>query len=362
MRMTFLLALTVSALSSMAGNEPENPHKDRMLKEFDTSRWRGFCQSSDWHIRCVFADIDGDDVEEMFALTSLEEDRSGDMWNLWKTKADGRFHRVDCSGDLSFTCREGSFYRVVRTDGSCMTIGLSYNRNVNNSRVSIQTVPDCEFVMPTAETYSLRPLQPDFDAVFRRADIREVQRLYPEWYYGYGMESPSNQPHTPQRYFPPYVSPRGNPARCGGLKEPAGFLRLIETYRKAMESEAKVAMKKLPVYAVLLDVDNDGDVDVYVTSEVNHQGGGEYLWQLYLQDNGRFNEACQPIEQTMGVCRWTLPRKVLAQKASFCRVLRVDTDPLFLIIDPKQKDQVRKVAHESNTYRIEKLECKEYSL
>ena len=129
----------------------------------------------------------------------------------------------------------------------------------------------------------------------------------------------------------------------------------------ACKNKAAGEQNPVSVYVVFLDADNDGDADFYITSDLDKGESGDYDWNLYLQQDGSYilpKKIVWPVPERKDLCG--LPSNVSASKMDFCRVLRLDVDPTFLIIDDDKKTQVRDAIMDNNTHRVEKLPCREY--
>lgn len=336
-------------------------HGDLLKQKFDTSYWSETWDDDTWHIRSIFIDMDGDGVEEMIALTTSEEDRTGDYWNIWGIGPDGKFHRFDLSGKITFTCRPDSFYKMTYRDQSSIVIGLGLNVDYLAQR-NVKPRPDCKFTIVRGGEYVLEEMLPNVDDWFGRDDeIVGMERLYHEWYFGFDFSSPRDTPHNPQTRRPPYRYPKGNPSFGGGMEEPPGFIEFANRYRQEKKREYAADNRAVAVYAVFLDADNDGDADCYVASELDKLEDGIYAWELYTQHGEEFsmaNDIVYPVESRKDLCG--LPPVAMAPMKSFCRVVRLDVEPIFLIIDKIQKDQVRNTIMDINVHRVEKLRCKVY--
>ena len=125
----------------------------------------------------------------------------------------------------------------------------------------------------------------------------------------------------------------------------------------------KVGDKRgVTVFAVHLDADNDGDADCYVSSDAERTEDGKFRWTLFLRDGKTLasaSESVYPVESRRELCR--LKPQVSASKDSFCRIIRFDVDPLFMVLDDSVgKTAIRDAITEYDTHRIEKLVCVEF--
>ena len=341
-------------------------HRKVLEQRFGTAYWKAFWDDELWHLRAIFVDMDGDGLDEMIAITTSEEDRMGDYWKIWKYDNAGKFRQVLFSGDTFFSCHSESFYKMAYSDKSNTVVGLSMNANVekncgNGDRRIVRPTPDCKFVLLPGNKYMLREIQPDVDTSFRRKEVTSIERLYPEWYFGYDFKPPRDVPHNPQTIRMPYRLPKGDLRRGGGIIAADDFAVFVEEYRR------KVKMKlgdksRVTVFAVHLDADNDGDADCYVASNVERTDDGKFKWALYLRSGKTLSNAFEvvyPVENHRELCK--LNPQVSASKDSFCRIIRFDVDPLFLILDDNAKGTaIRDAITGYETHRIEKLVCVEY--
>ena len=342
-------------------------HREILKHRFDTAYWKSLWEEDIWHIRAIFVDMNGDGLEEMIAITTSEEDRTGDYWNIWKYDAAGKFRQVLFSGDVFFSCHSESFYKIVHSDKSNMIVGLGMNANIeencgNGERRIVRSTPDCTFVLMPGNKFMLREIQPDVDTLFRRKDVTSIERLYPEWYFGYDFRPPKDTPYSVYTQRMPYRKPMGDLRPGGGMDCPDDFAAFVAEYRRRVKMRMG-KNDKATVYAIFLDADNDGDCDCYVSSDMETAADGEYIWSLFLYDGGRFlkvKNAVFPVEARKDLCK--LPTTVNAGKESFCRVIRYDVPPTFVVAnkDNKSKSPVRDAITDNYAHRIEKLDCKTF--
>ena len=283
---TLLSFFIMSVFASAECNDKWAFHRKLLRESFDTSRWRSFYSDDEWYVRCIFADLDGDGRDELVtASPSEEEDRTGYVWNIWKKGSGRTFSQNFFSGNIYFLCHSDSFYRVSYLDKPDAVVGLGMNANVeencgNGERRIVRSTPDCTFVLLPGNKFMLRELQPDVDTSFRRKDVTSIERLYPEWYFGYDFKPPRDVPHNPQTFRMPYRLPKGDLRLGGGIGCPKDFAVLVAEYRREVKRRLGKD-RKVTVYAVFLDADNDGDGDCYMSSDGEMKASGEYIWSLY---------------------------------------------------------------------------------
>ena len=365
--MTTSLMVTIFTLAQDVRANDWAFHRELLKNKFDTAYWKKFWEDGLWHIRAIFVDMDGDGLEEMIAITTSEEDRMGDYWKIWKYDGVGKFKQVFFSGNIFFSCHSDSFYKVSYSDKPDAVVGLGMNANVekdcgNGDRRIVRPTPDCKFVLAQGNKFMLCEIRPDVDTSFRRNGVARIERLYPEWYFGYDFKPPADVPHSVYTQRMPYKLPQGDLRRVGGIGCPKDFAAFVAKYRH--EVKMRTCKKgKVTVYAVFLDADNDGDGDCYMSSDAEATVNGEYIWSLYICNNGQYSmatEAVFPVGTRKELSK--LPNTVNAGRMSFCRVIRYDAAPTFVILNKENRADsiVRETITNYQAHSIEKLPCGEY--
>ena len=187
-------------------------HANELKNGLDTTRWKNFYTDDTWCIRCIFVDMDNDGKEELItATTSDEEDRTGWVWRIYR-KGKGRgfnqMMRRRNPTDIFFLCHWYSFYKVSYSGWKSAVVGLDMNANLeepcdNGVRRIVRATPDCKFIVMPENKFTLREIHPDVDTSFRRRDVVSIERLYPEWYFGFEFRPPKEIPHSPITLRPP---------------------------------------------------------------------------------------------------------------------------------------------------------------
>ncbi len=343
-------------------------HRELLEKGFDTSRWKKLWDDDSWHMRCVFADVDGDGVDELLtASNSEEEDRTGCVWQFWRHMPDVGFRRFSSSGAISFMCHADSFYKMSGNGRPYSVVGVDMEAGYRHETDGHwKMTPDCKFEITREEKISLSELVPNVETVFLQKNVTRIERLYAEWYFGFSFTPPVKEKGSPYTMRMPYTLPRGNLSVGGGVRAPENFSRFADEYRDREKRRFGRVGDKVTVYAIFLDADNDGDADCFVASNAEKLEDEILSWTLYVQDDGCLRKANAPVasDPVSGRGR-ALRNEVRAGKMSFCRIVSYDKLPSFIVLDdatgqglPKM---VRGIVTDYCTHSIEKLACVEYS-
>ena len=335
-------------------------HSQLLKEKLDTSWWRQFYPDDSWRIRCIFVDMDGDGEKELVsASVSEEEDRVGWVWKVFRLGTNGVFQQVYHTGAIHFLCHWYSFYKMTLRNGTHFVVGLKMEAGyMDKERIHIvNPTPDCVFTLTHDGGVALQEIKPNLDTCFLRENVVCIERLYPEWYFGYDFKPPKDVPHSVYTQRMPYKLPQGDLRRGGGIGCPRDFDAFVAKYRREVKTR-NCKKGKVTVYAVFLDADNDGDGDCYMSSEVETTVNGEYIWSLYICNNGQFSmakDAVFPVEARKELSK--LPNTVNASRMSFCRVIRYDTVPAFAILNRENQANliVRKIITDYQAHSIEKL-------
>lgn len=320
-------------------------HQILLKEKFDTSYWRRYWSDDLWHIQCIFVDIDGDGEEEMIASTTSDEDRTGHYWHLWKNK-NGKFKKMKMLGDIYFSCYADSFYKVKYKDGTIRVLGLGMNANIekeldNGNRIVVRSTPNCIFNFFHDNSYKLTELETSIDEEFRGDNLISIERLCPEWYFGFDFIPPKKM--NPVRFRMPYTAPVDSLYEY--KKDITHLKSFISEYRKNYKFQRPV------VYAVLVDADNDGDMDCYISTNHDVSQNGKLQWVLYTKnDKNYFLHDTHDKKSSV-----ELPGKVAAGTNAFCRVVYQQKTPVFFVITEESKLKPATCLSDLDVYRVEKL-------
>ena len=92
--------------------------------------------------------------------------------------------------------------------------------------------------------------------------------------------------------------------------------------------------RKVTLFAVFLDADNDRDADFYISSDAERTTDGRYRWTLFLNDGGTFRRAKerQWFKDGPSGPRWTLEAEEVAGRDDFYRLVRTYGAPRVVLL------------------------------
>ena len=359
----FLIVTSILSLKGLTNDFsfPLAKHREQIVKAVDVSVAKQCWDEEQWGAVSIFFDFDGDDRDEALTSTTSQSDACGNAWSVWTTGIDGRLFPLEVSPDtqsnFTFTCHEWSFYFLQKAQGRAQFVGLGMDAGIMNAERSgfVSKMPDCIFSKDKSGELKVDELLPSLDWQFRTGGMVKIERLYGEKYKGFDFE-PSQR-----EYWFNFRRPKGDLRPGGGVAEPAGFTAFADGYRRDVKARTG-AEKGGSVFAVFLDADNDGDADCYVSSDAEGDKDGKYSWTLYMNRDGVLGRAAEPIFPVAArreLCE--LPPSVVAATNGFCRVVRFDVNPFFVILDGKgSSTKVRDAITHHLAHRIEKLPCTEF--
>ena len=334
-------------------------HREQIVAAIDTSEAKQVWDDDNWGVESIFFDFDGDGYDEALTSTTSQSDRNGDAWSIWTTHADGRIYpmELDCtvSSNFSFTCHSSSFFILRESTNRVIVISLGMDAGIVDARRIgyIREMPDCSFGKSKSGMVKIDELVPGIETRFRDGNSISIERLYGESYGGFDFKPAKRE------YWFNFRSPKGDLRPGGGIVKPNGFDAFAAKLRREAAASVDVGPGSIRVFAVFLDADNDGDADAYVAFATDRTKGGNFRWTLYLNNEGGYSKAeapVFPVPERRELCE--LAPSVVSPTNGFCRVVRFDVEPTFLILDGKgSPTKVRDAITNVLTHRIEKLPC-----
>jgi hypothetical protein len=356
----FLAFLTFAAESSaFLPGRFRTGHSSWLRKHIDTSEWQQSWSDDIWRIECIAIETENGGIDRLLTSCVAEKDRSGDVWEIWKTNQDGSLVRINVRDDFAFTASSCCFFELDRRTNTCTVVGLGVSAgSIAADRVHLTgEFRDGVFLFEDGAP-ALKKIIPDIDGLFCDDDLLSIERMYSEWYFGYDFKPPKHHARNPYTTWFGYPCPKGNLRLGGGVACPDDFCLFAERLRRMVAGHAGAA-RRIRVLSVFLDADNDGDADAYVAFATDRTKGGNFRWTLYLNNEGGYTKAeapVFPVPERRELCE--LAPSVVSPTNGFCRVVRFDVEPTFLMLDGKgSPTKVRDAITNVLTHRIEKLPC-----
>ena len=278
----------------------------------------------------IFFDFDGDGVEEAL-LDDYYSEYSTPEWELFRRMGPGRFYDTDAKGvirwpsfKLSICCRPENLYRLVLENGMERMVGLNvWVTEIENPQTrkerQLHGYEDVILSMSGKGEFVRNRIPGGFGDLLRNPAFVRLDRIYPEFY------SVSDVVRRPWCWagcnrMPDSLAARLKPR--GGIARPEGFDAFVRRYRDDVRKRTG-HVRPLPVHAVFLDADNDGDADVYMSSDAEAVAGGRFRWTLFLNDGGRFERAADTIwfNREARACMESLEPQDVAGKNAFYRIV-----------------------------------------
>ena len=334
-------------------------HGDALRTGFDMSGYRAAWTSGQWCVECIFFDLNGDGIDEVMTSPINIKDRMGDVWHHWRSDS-GTYRRLREDKEFAFSCMSSSFYKMHSRSKGDMLLGLGMDAGyIAANRIDFkEKTPDCVFRLESDEKQVISPVVPSFDVMFAKRDVSSVERLYSEWYFGFDFRPPAPDPHSPYTTWLGYQRPKGDLRPGGGVVKPDCFDVLASRHRSSIKARKGIT-STVDVLAVFLDADNDGKTDCYVSSSAEEADAGKFVWTLHVNRDGVLTpakDAVYPVAEKKELC--ALPATAKLGKDGFCRVVRFDVNPIFVLLDGSgSPTKVRDSITDIMAHRIEKLEC-----
>lgn len=331
------------------------PHDKFLRENFEITDAKEIWGNDGWWVSCFFVDLDNDGFEEVISTTVSQTDRDGDASTFWTTKPDGKLHRLGedrlLETNFFFNTFYYSHYRLDLGGRNKFIIGLDMESAgfYKDAGITMMTpTPDCIFGIDEGNQLSVVKLAPSLDDVFLANEASRVERIYPETFKGFDFH------YVPQKtWFHGYRFP----CPIGLIVPPERFNTFLFSFQKELQIRSGET-HDVTVLAVLLDADNNGLTDCYLTSSVDRVAEDSYRWTLFMNENGELKKAVGTVSPDSR--RKDLPvlePVVVARKDAFCRVVRFDSAPSYIVLDAAKirSGVVKKTITDRLTHSIEKL-------
>ncbi len=269
-----------------------------------------------WVVEALFFDLDGDGrTEEAFLAAPDQHYADGNAWVAVRKNA--VTDRVEChpavgESGINLFSHPWKLY-VVSCSGICdrlygNDVTIYDIRNYGTRGSKQKTYRDDVLIgMDTNGFLRATSVKDGFSGLVAERGFKRLGRAVTEFYKGEDMR----------------LARRSGMVSDVSASKPKGFGEFAEKYRGETKRRLGVD-RKVTIFAVFFDADNDGDADFYVTSDVEVRNGGQFEWHLYLNGGDRFFRADKAVwfNTDKGYSRESIQPDETAPMNSFYRVQR----------------------------------------
>ena len=281
-----------------------------------------------WYdFEALFFDLDGNGVDESLIACKVNRDNSGNGWNTTRRNVvTGRIESHPILNESGFSIYSHSWaLYVVSFNG---VRGSLYGNDVIvhdirnfGTRDHGQKIyrDDVLLKMDANGLLCATSVKNGFFDLVANPGFKRLDRAQTEFYRGAEMQ----------------LVKRTETATDISLIRPQGFIEFIRKYREEIKRRSDIK-RKMAIFAVFIDADNDGDADFYVSSDNECRQNGQNEWHLYLNDGGKIARAENVIWFNAGKRRnrEAINPDEVAGKDSFYRIQRKDGFvPSIVILD-----------------------------
>ena len=293
-----------------------------------------------FNLTAFFFDFNGDGVEE--ALVSELQDTDGWEWEPLYRNRKGKVeiggpHEKVWKDPVAYIRGWGRlFYRADFAGGFSSILGrqIEITYSVSEKPPDLRQVScrrgDAVIKMNDRGYLILHELPNEIDDIIGNPGFEKLERSFWENYHGREMK---RVPWGGEwRGYKPIPAEQLQP--LGSIVQPPGFDSFVRRYRAEVKSRLN-ATSDVTVLAVFHDVDNDGDVDAYVTSSVERTEGDRYRWHLYLNGKDGFIRATHRISKRVRKfddAAFVETEEVVPCTA-FHRVIRYERLPMLVVLE-----------------------------
>ena len=335
MKSAFLFFISIAGLWTLQCLGEEVMDKANYLREYvKKAHLDSLYSNESMSMAALFPDINGDGKTDPLVALLYDRDRDGFSWRSAWYKMQG----ISCpSGQVEFClyCLPKEIYKVKHTGKpyriAVLNAGFDeiYHDGSRDGRQRF--IYDTAFLSLSTNGILTKASIPNgFDSLFAEPGFSGLSRIETEWYKGSEMERCDDLSEA----VPPLVN-----FDADRNIEEAKIQDFVARYRKEVNIKLN-SSGKLTVFVILLDADNDGDADLYVSSDAEKAGGSMYRWHLYLNDSGSFAKAKERVwfnRKGPGALVEILEPEEVAAKDAFHRVLlQKPFEPTVVILDAEE--------------------------
>ena len=322
-----LFAADVIAVTAHLNDEIMKKRRVSYVQKYANQYCISFGEAWRCDFEVLFFDMDDDGEEEALIADVSNRDRSGNGWVVTQINSQTGMvesHPRRFESGLDVFSHSWKLYVVAfdgvrdRLYGNDVTIYDIKNFGARNGTQNIYR-DNVLLRMDTNGFLRATSMKNGFSDLVSNPGFRRLDRAVTEFYKGKEVE---------------FVK-RTAAATDISLDRPQGLDWFVRKYREAMKRRFG-GDRKVAVYAIFLDADNDGDADFYMSSDVEVRKDGQYGWHLYLNDGGKFSKAEKAIWFNAGkeYNRESIDPDETAFRNSFYRVQRMyGFSPSIVILD-----------------------------
>lgn len=307
--------------------------KDEYIQQFtDAQKPHRYFQSDEWVVEALFFDFNGDGYADEALLASPDQRYTdGCSWLPSRyVKGKGVLVCTNICDGTSVYCRNDRFYKLELLQSPKLLVGRDITVAKREGNVYHQRYVDAIIGIDSNLCFKVLELEHGMAAFVLLPCFRRLDSLTTELYKGFRVKR--QQPYSVNASRESISNKRVSIGRMG---RPCSFDLFINGYRQKVKEQPTIN-RRVTVYAVFFDADNDGDVDFYMSSDVEERQNGQYEWHLYLNDGGRFAKAKKTVWFNVGkdYNRESIEPDETASMNSFYRVQRVNGfAPSVIILD-----------------------------
>lgn len=283
--------------------------------------------SNHWSVASVFYDLNQDGRLDALVATNFERTDQSYDWIPLQRKLTGEIVVTQNLDDSQITsCPPSGICEVVYDGGIRFLAGFEATVETYKAQKRV-LIQKGDVIFRTRADGAWAPQFPagGFDGIVGNPAFRRIERVRVSWYSGFDLKSVPPDPRD--RIEPEDARPNG------GIVRPNGFAAFARHYCADLRRRLGLD-RKVTLFAVFLDADNDRDADFYISSDAERTTDGRYRWTLFLNDGGTFRRAKerQWFKDGPSGPRWTLEAEEVAGRDDFYRLVRTYGAPRVVLL------------------------------
>lgn len=323
-RFLFAMGWTMVALVCLAGGSID--FQEYAISLTALLRPQEWLESKDWWVNvCPLKSEDGD--KSVVCMSSKDQwYRDGGPWSFWRKGGQGRISEIKPDKGKTLYSQDYNFYNIEAEDHKvtviCLNAGVGYYDKDHKWNYCVQ---DVKMNISDEDRISMEMINGGLERMVLEAEFRRVNRSEIKRFGGFDCS------YTSQELSSQQID--------DGIKGSSCLSQLVNRYRDEIKVKEK-SSGSLTVYGIVLDANNDGVDDVYLTSEVERVGTDEFAWHLYLGDGKGYTRATGVFwfnKNNPSACSVeAIKAEESAGKYCFYQVVFKGNDPAVVILDGKR--------------------------